>query len=173
LENQLVIQEIDEIKQLAVDLLKNTGDRPTPFPAVFFELNHLPRINLPLERPLWQPKSGTAFDGRSLEVEDSTLGATGTDLLSEVQFVDVNQLRANIAFALQTSASITLRELIQLYPVTKGAEELISYLAIASEAKGSKILDEATVDLTLKSDGADLHVTCPEAIFSKQEGALY
>jgi hypothetical protein len=99
-------------------------------------------VELPLERPLYQPPLQTVLTSVALQAGDADMDAAA--LFSQVR-VDKAALSKHIRQSLQIQAQITLAELLQTRPLEQGLGELVAYLQLASESPGS-VVDESTQD---------------------------
>jgi hypothetical protein len=95
-------------------------------------------VELPLERPLYQPPLHTALTSVALQAGDEDVDAAA--LFSQVR-VDKAALSAHIAKSLQTQAQVTLAELLQSRPLQQGLGELVAYLQLASELPASVVIE--------------------------------
>ena len=124
-------------------------------------------VELPLERPLYQPPLQTILTSVALQAGDADVDASA--LFSQVR-VDKAALSAHIRQSLQTQAQVSLAELLQSRPLQQGLSELVAYLQLASESHASAV-DEAVQDLVVwvVPDGAGGWVTrqatLPRVIF--------
>ncbi len=99
-------------------------------------------VELPLERPLYQPPLQTVLTSVALQAGDADMDASV--LFSQVR-VDKAALSKHIRQSLQTQAQVTLAELLRTRPLQQGLGELVAYLQLASESPGS-VVDESTQD---------------------------
>lgn len=99
-------------------------------------------VDLPLERPLYQPPLHTVLTSVALQAGDEDVDAAA--LFSQVR-VDKAALSKHIRKSLQTQAQVTLAELLETRPLQQGLGELVAYLQLASESSGS-VVDESTQD---------------------------
>ena len=99
-------------------------------------------VELPLERPLYQPPQPTVLERVALQSGDADMDAAA--LFSQVR-VDKAALSAHIRQSLQTRSQVTLAELLQSRPLRQGLGELIAYLQLASESAHSAV-DESVQD---------------------------
>ena len=95
-------------------------------------------VDLPLERPLYQPPLHTVLTSVALQAGDEDVDAAA--LFSQVR-VDKAALSAHIAKSLQTQAQVTLAELLQSRPLQQGLGELVAYLQLASESPASVVIE--------------------------------
>jgi hypothetical protein len=87
-------------------------------------------IELPFERPLHTPTLKPIFANIQLDNEEEQIDASS---LFSQRVVDKARLLANIRQALQMQSQVTLRDIIDTYPLEEGLAELITYLQIGSE----------------------------------------
>lgn len=109
----------------------------------FFAIDTLgANLDLPLERPLYQPPLQTVLARVALQAgkEDLDAGA----LFSQVR-VDKAALSAHIRKALQTQPQVTLAALVHSRPLQQGLGELVAYLQLASESAHA-VVDESVQD---------------------------
>jgi hypothetical protein len=99
-------------------------------------------VDLPLERPLYQPPLQTVLARVALQAGDQDVDAHA--LFSQVR-VDKAALARHIRKSLQTRAQVTLAELLHIRPLQQGLGELVAYLQLASESSNT-VVDEATQD---------------------------
>ena len=99
-------------------------------------------LELPMERPLYNPPIKTVIANVALEAGQADMDAAA--LFSQVR-VDKAALTSHIRKSLQTQAQISLGELLQTRPLQQGLGELVTYLQLASEAPNS-VVDDATLE---------------------------
>ena len=99
-------------------------------------------IELPMERPLYNPPSKPLIADIELESGDADVDA---GVLYSQVVIDTAQLARHIRHALQNRAQITLRELCELQPLQHGLAELVAYLQFAGDAFKT-VVDEEIVE---------------------------
>ena len=99
-------------------------------------------LELPMERPLFNPTVKTVIANVALEAGDADMDAAA--LFSQVR-VDKVALAGHIRQSLQTRAQVSLGELLQTRPLEQGLGELVAYLQLASEAPNS-VVDDSTME---------------------------
>ncbi len=101
-------------------------------------------IELPFERPLYQPTVHTALTRVAL-----VAGADGDELDAAALFsqitVDKVALAAHIRKTLQTRDQVSLSELVQARPLQQGLAELVAYLQLAADSAHC-VVDEGQLD---------------------------
>ncbi|HEU5099360.1 MAG TPA: DUF3375 domain-containing protein [Roseiflexaceae bacterium] len=118
---------IAEIKQHALHAV----DRPSTDTA-FIEIEGLPDVQLPMEKPLWEPQVATAVNTAPIAVGTVDLSDQSLIALYQQFYVDETELRRQIETLLETSPQCTLGEVLSRYPAQKGLAEIITYLTIAT-----------------------------------------
>lgn len=136
---------------------------------VFHMLEGDADIDLPLERPLFDPPEQIAAVERprpaSLLIDDDVLNA-----LYDTFYIDDSALRENIARLLMSRPEVTLVELITSYPIEQGMAQLIAYLQIAARDIHHHI-DHAQRDiLPIRTrDGDEKDVEIPRIIYRRAD----
>lgn len=137
LENRRIMDILRGIEARALTL------RNTPPVGNFSLVDDLtPSLELPMERPLYNPPIKTVIANVALEAGETDMDAAA--LFSQVR-VDKAALSSHIRQSLQTRAQISLGELLQTRPLEQGLGELVAYLQLASEAPNS-VVDESTLE---------------------------
>ena len=122
-----------------------------------------PRVELPMERPMYSVPVKTVLSNVKLEIGDADVDADA--LFSQVR-VDKAALASHIRQSLQTRAQISLGELLEARPLQQGLGELVVYLQLAS-APAQSVIDEDTLETVhwTASDGALRSAEMPRLIF--------
>lgn len=74
------------------------------------------------------------------------------------------KLLAQIATALESRAEISLSELIEIYPIECGMEEVVEYLEIAHQPSHTK----ESIGVANVSQGSQMKPTMPRIVFRRQ-----
>jgi flagellar motility protein MotE (MotC chaperone) len=160
LENRRIMQLLRGIEQHAVAIRGRLPDGP------FMELDDFaPDCMLPMDRPLYAPPiKPTIADQVLLDGN----GGISADVLFEQVYVDKARLLAAIRRALQTRRQISLAEVVAEQPLSQGLAELVAYLAIAADDRGTVIDDEQreTIGWT-DPEGGSRRATLPAIVFSR------
>jgi hypothetical protein len=123
LENRRVIDVVRAIESAAL------AARSTP-PTFGLEIDEPGiEIALPFERPLYSPPP-TADVASGIAPSIQTADA---DLLFAHAYVDTARLARNVRAVLPARSSVSLADIIELYPVDQGAAEIVGYLALADD----------------------------------------
>ena len=158
LENRRIMEIVRQIEQSAIAI------RQSPPPEkIFTRLAPLkPEIELPMARGLFRPAQRPVID----EVPQEGEADVDTSVLYNQHYVDEQLLKSQIRFALHNRPQITLQELVELYPVSKGLSEVIAYLHIASESDRAMINTDLNQAIAWQdSSGAEKTAWMPSVIF--------
>jgi hypothetical protein len=161
LENKRIMELIHGIEKRAIDI-KQTPPRERAFTAID---DVKPRLEAPMSRGLFQPpRNPIISDAIVLEGEADF----ETEILYNQQYVDEQQLRAQIRLLLQKNNQISLQELVQQFPIEKGLSEVVCYLNIASHDPKSVINSDARAILYWQnSHGMQKKASVPNVIFTR------
>ncbi|MEM7797791.1 MAG: DUF3375 domain-containing protein [Chloroflexota bacterium] len=98
---------------------------------IFFEIEGDPDIEMPLERPLFEPPE--RFESPEIpRSAPATIDLETLTSLYETFYIDQRRLREQIERLLLSRAAVTLAELTSIYPVTQGVAEIVTYVIIAA-----------------------------------------
>jgi hypothetical protein len=133
----------------------------------FYTIEGEPEVELPLERPLFDPPEHIVASERprpaSMFIDDDALTA-----LYDTFFIDETLLHENIERQLMSRSEITLAELVASYPIEQGVAELVAYFLIAAREP------HHTVDRTTQNtimirtlNGQLRNVIVPRVIFRR------
>ena len=162
-ENRRVAELIAEIQRLAIKI----GNNP-PLETDFWLLEGEPELNLFMDRPLHSlNESPSPSLSIELDLPEIDLKSDLSQIYNQV-YVDETLLRDRIEEILATRKEITLVELIELYPVTKGLTEIVAYIAIAKEDRHyiNKTKLEY-IDINRLELESKLSLTMPQIIFRR------
>ena len=161
LENRRIMNLLRDLEQHALAL------RETPPPPDFtLALDEpAPRVELPMERPLFSPPVKPHIEQQVLEAGQAE---GGVDALFEQAYVDRGRLQHRVRQALQTRDRISLDTLLQEHPLEQGLAELVTYLALATEDQRSVIDEDHTRQVHWQdADGTARSATLPHVIFCR------
>ena len=126
LENRRIMEIVRSIEQKALALRGRMGADRT---VAVLDDSRL-QLGLPLDRPFHRPPVRSQI--RDLPLLPGE-GEISTDLLFSQIFVDRGRLERQIDRLLATRSPLSLGEILETYPLTRGLAELVVYLVIASE----------------------------------------
>ncbi|MDI9637136.1 DUF3375 domain-containing protein [Geitlerinema splendidum] len=164
-ENRRVAELITDVQRLARKVANNGPTEPN-----FWVLEGEPAVNLVMERPL-HPLVESETPTFSLDFTNLPEVVLDEEIAELYQqfYVDEDLLVQRIARALEHCSTISLTELIQLYPVTQGLPEIVAYLAIATQSNRHSINTSTINSITIPSlePETQLWLTLPEIIFRR------
>ncbi len=161
LENRRIMDLVRGIEKRAVEIKD-----ALPAERAFAELDDFkPALDLVMSRGLFVPPKNPQIE--NIEVIS---GETDIDTLAlyRQNYVDDAQLRGNIRKALQTRSQISLRQLVEEYPVRKGLAEVVTYLSLADKDDNALVADEETETLAVTAEnGRAKQIVLPKVIFTR------
>ncbi len=161
LENKRIIRILDNIfrKALAVKSNPPTGSFMT------IDESSLD-INLPMERPLYNPPVSVEVNSLIQMADDTNVDA---DMLYDQIYIDKELLRSNITKQLQDRSQVTLGEVIGKNPLSKGLAELVGYVSIAGSDRLVVFDDNAEETICWQDAGSVIRkATLPRIIFNRK-----
>lgn len=160
LENRRIMQIVHSVESHALAI------RDNPPSGTFTEVHAMsPSIDVPMDRPLYNPPLKPAFDTQALTNGSENMNA---DVLFNQPYVDKAKLVSHIRRALQTRTQITLMELLLLHPLKQGLAELVTYLSLAGSERLA-VIDEKHTDRVNWIDARGRHrqAHLPRVIFCR------
>ena len=125
-----------------------------------------PAIRLPLERPLYAPVKKARITSDHVRDADEE---TDPAALFEQVYVDPEPLRGGVRQALRSQPQVGLAELVARYPLTQGAAELVTYLALQDEAFAVVYDEQHREQITWsQADGRQRTATLPRVTFARK-----
>jgi hypothetical protein len=168
IESRRVQTLAQEIKHTVSQLGTDIGGMLRPR-TEFYSIEGDPDIDLPLERPLFDPPEKIAAAERprtaAAHIDMDTLTA-----LYDTFYIDQTILHENIQRLLMSRAEVTLAEVFTSYPIEQGMAEVVAYLLIAANAPEHSI--DRTVSDTIPmatADSDERTVTVPRIIFRREQ----
>lgn len=165
-ESRRVQQLAREIKQIVSQLdepvLSTLSSR-----RAFYVFEGEPDIQLPLERPLFDPPERVEATERPRPAP-ATIDAEALITLYDTFHIDEMELQDNIKRLLMSYTEITLAELIHSYPIRRGMAEIIAYLQIAARDPLHAIDRAAQEEVRISTrNGEEKTVILPRIIFRR------
>ena len=161
---QTLSQEIKHlVSRLDEDLVPMLSPR-----RKFFDIEGDPIVELPLERPLFEPPEHIVASERPQRAAH-TIDVDTLLSLYETFYIDDTVLQDNISRMLMSRVEISLGELIKSYPITQGISEVVSYLLIAIDAPQHEVDVTTSEMITVKMvNGHERDLTIPRLIFRRE-----
>ena len=118
-----------QIKGVEKKALAMKGFEPKKKDFMFLN-DAAPTVNLPMERTLHMPPVKMELDAHALQ--EGTYSGSLEAIFNQV-YIDKPLLRQHIEDLLETRRQVTLKEVLDAYPLEKGLLELLAYLEIAKK----------------------------------------
>lgn len=131
-ETRYMLGLMGEVRSLAYNLRFDVPD------GSFMEWEDNLRFNNLMEVPFYEPPVAGKF--QEIETGD---GGEAEDILAAIRRIgkplDLPEFRRRVDAVLEERPQVSLKELVEIYPLEDGAVDLLCYLAVASERSGSLI----------------------------------
>lgn len=156
-ENKRILELVESIQKSALEL-KDAGITPK---ESFFIEGERGDIFIPFARTLYRVK-----EEKQLQKQlDETPIELDIESFQELFYIDEEELGEHIETLLQENSHITLGEVIEEFPVTKGVAEVVGYLSLAQRAFESIIEEQKEIITILTKDGKQKRVRLPRITF--------
>lgn len=155
-----------EIKHVVSQL----GDELIPlmtFYRTFYTIEGDPDMDLPLERPLFNPPEKIAAAERPRPAS-TLIDPDALIALYDTFYIDNTLLHDNIKRLLMSRSEVTLRELVISYPITQGMAEVVAYVLIAAQEAQHSIDRELRDTIPIRmQDSGERDVIIPRIVFRR------
>jgi len=138
---------LQEIRQAALAIRENP-----PADDDYFEVEGFPQVFATMSRPLWQVSESAAFNG-TVEVEENELQLDELRRFRNLPQIRLLELRRNVENCLARDYTVTLQQVLDLYPPRNGVMEVIGYLIVATNESRHFIGEDSE---TIDERGADI-----------------
>lgn len=162
-ERQKTLELISQIIKSAA-VCQNTP----PDDKDFIWVEEFPVVQSPMERPLGRESQDATFSRQPGMVGSSQTGEVNFDDLFDEFEIDREKLNGNITALLEKQDQVTLAELIEKFPITRGIAEIVAYLSIASASMNHMIDSNALVKIEWTEKDSVKAVRMPRVIYTKQ-----
>lgn len=159
LENKRILEIIRDVEQTSLDLKKRGMES---LPHDFYHVDQ-PKVavNLLMEQRLFSPTRKTRLSSEAPEAGKQDVDVS---VLYQQYWVDEQALRKNIRRLLQARPQVSLKEVLEVYPLQQGLAELVAYLNIASKDKQTVINEAVTETLSLAGTQEELPALSEHAL---------
>jgi hypothetical protein len=161
LESKKVMETIAEIKELAI---KDINIKRSSEPYLYIE--GLPEIDLKLEKKLGEEVILNDFEEQPQEFDFEIQEDANLEKLFNQKYINKSQLIKNINIALRDKKQITLKELLEIFPLQKGLSELISYISLTSY-NSKFFINENVIEKIQFDFENNKFLDVPQVIFTK------
>jgi hypothetical protein len=154
-----VLQTIDEIREVAMK-----GVMPLGAGQDFWSVEAEAAIMLPMDRPLGEPPVAVMETIRPDEA-DTDLEDVGLQALFDNFFVNTFELERKIRELLRSRVQVSLEEVLEVYPLSQGLAEVITYMSIASNSQKHFINEKEKFSVELDPESGKT-VQLPQIIYT-------
>ncbi len=127
-------------------------------------------VTLPMERPLYTPRSKQALDSAGIEAGGEALD---TSVLFEQIYVDPARLTRVVQLALQRRSQLGLGQLVEEQPLEQGLAELVTYLSLTNPGFTVVFDEQQTEQVHWRDlDGRSRVATLPRVTFARATPAV-
>jgi hypothetical protein len=164
-ENRRIAELINDVQRIALQVSNDP-----PLESDFWTVAGSPAIYLPMARPLHllEESEVPIFSLNLTDLPENVSDAEIAELYHQF-YVDETELLQRIDRSLEQRSTISLTDLIQLYPVTQGLPEVVTYLTIADRFERHSI-DPSIIEL-IKIPSLDpeieLKLKLPQIVFHR------
>lgn len=163
LENKKIIEIIKDIKSSAVQLKNNFPEHKD-----FIVVEDRPRIEMIMERPMWNVSSNPEL--HKLDMEHGSSDLINKTILYNQFNIDSEELKERIEDLLKTDSQITLKSVIERYPVERGLAEMLIYMDLAFKDENAFVNEDIseTIVVCNKITDKQFKVEIPQIIFCRR-----
>lgn len=153
---------INEIKSLAVQKVgKFAGQRN------FIYIEGLPEFDFSFDRPLGEPKQVATFRNQPTEIGSTQLEKANLGILFDQFEMNRQELEENIVQLLKKNHSVSLLEVVQIYPVKNGLAEIITYFSIATKSNIHQIHQDQKETIPWFAEDVERRIVLPQVVFTR------
>lgn len=134
---------------------------------VLLELDEVVKIDLIVDRPLFNPPQKVNFTNKNPE---QGVSLANNDLLFEQFEINMAELKGKIKSALKNKTQISFTDFVKEFEIEKGVAEVVAYVEIASKERNKHIVDENlhdTIDIRNTKTNKNFRVKVPQIIFCR------
>lgn len=159
LENKRIMDIIRDIEQKTLELKNNP---PADFNFAIDDIK--PDLDLTMARTLHKANPPEDFSG--VVIEEGEVDIDVSALFSR-EDIDYGLLSERVSQLLRDHDQITLPEVINRYPITKGVGEIIAYFEVGHDSERVAVNDEAKDIISIFADGRERKLRVPRLIFTR------
>ncbi|MCB1160025.1 MAG: DUF3375 domain-containing protein [Leptospiraceae bacterium] len=160
-ENKRILSLVTEIKKKALELKDNPPSKKS-----FFSIEHTLLNHNVMDRPLWEPKDDLELSNTEFKEGETELN---TEALFTQLYVDPGVLKDRIRQTMKQKSQVSLKEVLQHFPVEKGLTEVISYIALAHKDLKAVVHEDKQELFVIHNKETDKYfqIKLPEVIYQK------
>jgi hypothetical protein len=130
------------------------------------EIDGYPYIELNMERPLTEEPQDAQIEAKPLKTADIDLTSVDLNNLVSQFYIDHEVLENQIAQLLKKRKQVTLKDVVEQYPVSRGLSEVLTYVNIATRS-GKSFINRDKEEMVQIDDKGHKAIKLPEIIFTK------
>jgi len=134
---------------------------------ILLELDEIVKIDLIVDRPLFNPPQKVNFTNKNPKQGVST---ANNDLLFEQFEINMVELKGKIKSALKNKTQISFTDFVKEFEIEKGVAEVVAYIEIAYKERNKHIVEENlhdTIDIRNTKTNKNFRVKVPQIIFCR------
>lgn len=147
---------IQEIKKSVIENKQSFPDK-----KMLIKINGKPEIYS--HKEYTEPKKTIKFAKKIIKKHTNRIPENEKEKFANSFYFNIDKLKQNISKLLKTKQQISLKEIIEVYPITKGLTEIIAYTMLASEGENEINRNEKQT-ITCENE---LTISVPLIIFKK------
>lgn len=160
LESRKIRETMAEIKQISLRLIEHK------IPENYgIEIELEAKIDMPMERKLGEEKIISEFD-ITPETFNSKADLESMSNLFNPDSINIKELIGNINSLLTDKQQVTLEQVIEKYPISKGLSELIGYISLINSSE-KYFVNEEISDLLLFDVEENKYLKMPQIIYCR------
>lgn len=159
-EERRIYELIQQIEKQAVTIRER---QPV---GVFMQIDAIkPEVVLPMDRPLFVPPISRSLQAVKIERGQADLNVNA--LFKQV-YVDKKILKQQVDVLLEKKSSVSLAEVVQKFPVTKGLTELLGYIELADDGRIDSDVSPELIEIVMQNpQGRRMAALLEEIVFTK------
>lgn len=153
---------LQQIFQLAIQRI----DKQVSEKATYITVDDRPEIRMPLERKPGERPVESRFDAAPKDAAFNMDTAAALSGLYSDEMIDKAVLVKNIQSLLKKQSQVSLKQVVEAYPLKKGLAELLAYITLIQQYDKHAVSDTDTEDI-LFDVLQKKHLRLPQIIFNK------
>jgi hypothetical protein len=155
-------ETLNQVFQLAIQRI----DKPVAEREVYITVDDRPDIKMPLERKPGEKPVDTNFSAVPKEARLNLEGVAALSSIYEDESINKAALLQNIQQLLKKKSQVSLKQVIETYPLQKGLPELLAYVTLIQQYDKHAVSELVTEDILF--DGVQQkHLRLPQIIFNQ------
>lgn len=163
-ENRRVTDIVREVQQLAIAVREDAPSNDKNI-GLKIDVPGIP-IELPFERPLYGVQPSIELNS---VIDEGPALAESFELLLNQHYIDTARLAENVRALVPLGSSSTLEQVLEWYPISEGAAEIIGYLNMGVEDIKVELNNKNKVTIDYAMPGGEYRrITMPEVVITRK-----